>query len=149
MFTLQIACENAALPSRRELRSWVVAALQRSARLTMRIVDRREGRRLNRMFRGRDYATNVLTFVYPRTDRLEGDIALCAPVIAREARDQGKTIEAHFAHLVVHGVLHLQGFDHAKRAQARVMEVREVSILARLGFGDPYLAMPAQAAPRA
>jgi probable rRNA maturation factor len=97
-----------------------------------------EGRRLNRNFRGRDYATNVLTFAYADTQPLSGDIVLCAPVIAQEARAQGKALAAHYAHLVVHGVLHLQGYDHATHAQARAMEARETEIVTRLGYPDPY-----------
>jgi probable rRNA maturation factor len=138
VFTLQIACSADSLPARRRLRTWALAALSRSARITVRVVGRREGRRLNRMFRGRDYATNVLTFGYDGSSPLAGDIALCAPVIAQEARAQGKPLAAHYAHLMVHAALHLQGHDHAKRAEARRMEAREVAILARLGFDDPY-----------
>jgi len=138
VFTLQIACPADAIPPRRKLRAWTLAALARDARITVRVIGRREGRRLNRIFRGRDYATNVLTFAYDETKPLAGDIALCAPVIAREAREQGKAIAAHYAHLVVHAALHLQGHDHVKRADAERMEAREVAILARLGFDDPY-----------
>ena len=104
----------------------------------MRYVAEAEGRRLNREFRGRDYATNVLTFVYA-TRPLEGDIVICAPVVAREAREQGKPAEAHHAHLLVHGLLHLQGLDHeASPAAAKRMERRERAILRGLGFPDPY-----------
>ena len=98
---------------------------------------------MNRTYRGRDYATNVLTFVYAHDDGLSGDIALCAPVTAREAREQGKSIRAHYAHLLVHGVLHLQGYDHIATKEALVMEARERRILARLGYGDPYRSVPA------
>ena len=93
---------------------------------------------MNRHFRGRDLPTNVLTFVLRERPRLEGDIALCAPVIAREARVQGKSAAAHYAHLVVHGVLHLQGYDHETAREARAMERRESRVVARLGFPDPY-----------
>ena len=96
-----------------------------------------EGRRLNRAFRGRDYATNVLTFVYAKAP-LAGDIVICAPVVEREARRQGKPLAAHHAHLLVHGLLHLEGLDHERAGEARRMESRERSILAKLGFGDPY-----------
>ena len=96
-----------------------------------------EARRLNRDFRGKDYATNVLTFVYGDTP-LAGDIVICAPVVAREAREQGKAVAAHWAHLVVHGLLHLQGHDHERDDEARRMERREKRILAGLGFADPY-----------
>jgi len=126
------------LPSRAQLRRWAGAALERDARITVRIVGGREGRALNREFRGKDRATNVLAFTMRREPRLEGDLALCAPVIAREARAQGKSVPAHYAHLVVHGVLHLQGYDHESARGARVMERRESRIVTRLGFPDPY-----------
>jgi probable rRNA maturation factor len=102
---------------------------------TLRVVGAAEGRRLNRAFRGRDYATNVLSFSYGRG---RGDVALCHPVIAREAREQGKTLQAHYAHMVVHGLLHLRGLDHARRADAVRMERREIRILRSLGYPDPY-----------
>ena len=98
---------------------------------------------MNHEYRGRDYATNVLTFVYEHDARVSGDIALCAPVIAREAREQGKSIRAHYAHLLVHGVLHLQGYDHIAPKEAAFMEARETRILARLGYDDPYRSAPA------
>lgn len=136
-------------PSAVKLRRWAAAALRRSARVTLRLVGLREGKELNRTFRGRDYATNVLTFVY--SDRpLEGDIAICAPVVAREAADRGIERDAHYAHLTVHGMLHLQGFDHVKAADAVRMENLETRILAALGYADPYreIAAPARARPR-
>ena len=126
------------LPSRAQLRRWARAALERDARVTVRIVGGGEARRLNRDFRGSDHATNVLTFIMSDKPALAGDLALCAPVIAREARAQGKHIAAHYAHLVVHGVLHLQGYDHADPREARVMERRESRIVTLLGFPDPY-----------
>jgi probable rRNA maturation factor len=126
------------LPTPAQLRRWARAALGRDARVTVRIVGGTEGRALNRSFRGRDYATNVLTFTMRERPALEGDLALCAPVIAREARAQGKSLAAHYAHLVVHGVLHLQGHDHATRREARRMERRESRIVTALGFPDPY-----------
>ena len=110
----------------------------------MRVVGAREGRTLNRRYRGRDYATNVLTFIYGAKRGLNGDIALCAPVIAKEARAQGKALEAHYAHLLVHGVLHLQGFDHENAQEAAAMEARETAILAALGYANPYAALPAK-----
>jgi probable rRNA maturation factor len=110
--------------------------------VTIRYVAAAEGRRLNREFRGKDYATNVLTFAYGREPggALAGDIVICAPVVAREAREQGKEVAAHHAHMLVHGLLHLQGLDHERARDARRMERREREILARLGFGDPYAA---------
>jgi probable rRNA maturation factor len=142
VFTLQVACDAAGIPPRRKLRDWARAALKRHARVTVRIVGAREGRKLNRMFRGRDYATNVLTFAYEDERPLAGDIVLCAPVVAREARGQAKALDAHYAHLIVHGMLHMQGHDHIARADAAVMEAREIAILARLGYGNPYRAAP-------
>jgi probable rRNA maturation factor len=126
------------LPSRQRIRSWAKAALQTDAQVALRLVGSREGRRLNRDFRGKDYATNVLTFAYPETRPLSGDIVLCAPVIAIEARAQRKAIEAHYAHLVVHGMLHLQGYDHEDNDDARVMEALEAEIVMKLGYADPY-----------
>jgi probable rRNA maturation factor len=107
--------------------------------VTVRIVGLREGEALNRMFRGRAGATNVLSFPYATGHSLQGDIVLCHPVAQREARAQGKTTAAHYAHLVVHGILHLRGFDHAQRAAAARMEANERRILRRLGYPDPYV----------
>ena len=134
----QYGIKAGSLPSRAQLRRWARAALERDARVTVRIVGGGEARTLNRDFRGADHATNVLTFVMRDRPALEGDLALCAPVIAREARAQGKSLSAHYAHLVVHGVLHLQGYDHATAREARIMERRESRIITTLGFPDPY-----------
>jgi probable rRNA maturation factor len=106
------------------------------ADITLRIVDRAESQKLNRRFRKKNYATNVLSFPYGRGS---GDIVMCHPVIVREAREQGKTLRAHYAHLVVHGILHLRGHDHLRRSAAARMEQAEIRILRRLGFGDPYV----------
>jgi probable rRNA maturation factor len=134
---IQRASRASHIPPDAVLRRWARAALERPAEVVLRFVGEAEGRRLNREFRGRDYATNVLTFVYsPRP--LQGDIVVCAPVVAREARAQGLAIESHHAHMLVHGLLHLQGLDHESDAQARAMERRERRVLARLGFPDPY-----------
>jgi probable rRNA maturation factor len=135
--TIQRASRAAHIPSDARLRRWSRAALARKASVTLRFVAEAEGRRLNREFRGRDYATNVLTFVYD-DDGLAGDVVICAPVVAREARAQGKALEAHYAHLVVHGLLHLQGHEHEAAREAEAMERRERRILGRLGFADPY-----------
>ena len=135
--SIQRISRAAHIPSDSLLRRWARAALERPATVTLRIVAAAEARRLNRQFRGKDYATNVLTFVYDG-DALAGDVVLCAPVVAREAKEQGKPIAAHWAHLVVHGLLHLQGHDHEKPREAGRMEGRERRILAALGFGDPY-----------
>jgi probable rRNA maturation factor len=136
--TVQYAVNRRGLPSRARLRRWAHAALERSACVTVRVVGTMEARALNRHFRGRDHPTNVLTFILRKRPRLEGDIALCAPVIAREARAQGKSAEAHYAHLMVHGILHLQGYDHETEREARAMERQESRVVARLGFPDPY-----------
>ena len=126
------------MPGRGALRRWAAAALEREARVTLRFVDGREGRTLNRRHRRRDRATNVLTFVYDDGVSLAGDIVLCAPVVAKEARAQRKTLAAHYAHLVIHGMLHLQGFDHENERDARRMERLESRILATLGYAGPY-----------
>ncbi len=136
--SVQFASNAAGLPTRPQVRRWVKAALDVDAVVTVRFVDAIEGRALNAEFRGKDYATNVLTFVYDDDDPRAGDIVLCAPVVRREAQDQGKPLAAHYAHLVVHGMLHFQGLDHERAADAAVMEAREVDILARLGVPDPY-----------
>lgn len=108
--------------------------------MTLRFVGSAEGRRLHREFRGGDYATNVLTFVYDPGlgNALSGDLVLCVPVLKREARQQKKTLRAHCAHLVIHGALHLQGYDHVSDKDARVMEALETRLLGTLGYGDPY-----------
>lgn len=135
--SIQRSSRASHLPSDRELRRWAGQALSRSGSITLRYVGEAEGRRLNREYRGGDYATNVLSFAYG-TAPPAGDIVICAPVVAREARAQGKSVKAHHAHLLVHGLLHLAGFDHGRAADARAMERRERRILARLGFEDPY-----------
>ncbi len=124
-------------PSAALLRRYARDAFEGSKRadITLRIVGRAEGRKLNKRFRKRNYATNVLSFPCGKGN---GDIVLCHPVIAKEARAQGKTLRAHYAHLVVHGVLHLRGHDHLRADQAARMERAEIRILRRLGFDDPY-----------
>ena len=136
--SVQYGTAGDTLPSRQRLRSWAQAALLADAQVTLRLVGAREGRKLNRDFRGRDYATNVLTFVYPDIEPLSGDIVLCAPVIAKEARMQRKRVDAHYAHLVAHGMLHLQGYDHENAKDAEVMETLEAEIVMKLGYADPY-----------
>ncbi len=136
--TLQVAT-SARAPTAARVRRWVAAARAGAAEITVRIVGAREGRSLNRRFRGKDYATNVLAFPYGRRGgALAGDVVLCAPVIAREARDQAKDLTAHYAHLTVHGVLHLRGHDHHEAREAERMERAERAILRRLGYPDPY-----------
>lgn len=131
---------KAVLP-RATLSRWVKAALFADAALTLRFVDADEGRMLNRTYRGKDYATNVLTFAYAESesDPVSGDIILCCPVVEREAREQGKELRAHYAHLIVHGVLHAQGYDHQTEAEAGEMEGIETELLTGMGFPDPYL----------
>ncbi len=133
---------KAELPGRADFRRWAKAALRGDVAAALRIVDAEEGRALNRDYRGKDYATNVLTFEYgpdPETGALTGDIVLCAPVVAKEAKDQGKPLAAHYAHLTVHGMLHLQGYDHETgQADALAMEAVESFIMQVLGFPDPY-----------
>ena len=133
--SVQYASSEASIPARHRFRRWVSSALDAPAQITIRIVDLDEGRSLNREFRGKDYATNVLTFVY---ESGVGDIVICAPVIAREAMEQKKPLESHYAHMTVHGVLHLQGYDHEEENDAQIMEAREQAIMARLGYADPY-----------
>ena len=109
-----------------------------TAEITVRIVDAEEGQALNRDYRKKDYATNVLTFDYTQEPVVTADLVLCAPVVAAEAKEQGKTLEEHYAHLLVHGALHAQGWDHDEEEDAQVMELRESEIMARLGFANPY-----------
>jgi len=136
--TVQYGVRSAQLPSRARLRKWAHTALRRTAAVTLRIIGAREARGLNRRFRRRDCATNVLTFAYPEQRPFAGDIAICAPVAAREARARGISCDAHYAHLVIHGMLHLQGFDHENERDARRMERLEARILTKLGYPDPY-----------
>ena len=131
--------DRALLPRHRVAR-WLRAALERPARITVRIVGAEEGRALNRAYRGKDYATNVLTFDYRREPVVEADLVLCAPVLREEAAAQGRALEAHYAHLVVHGALHAEGYDHEASADAAAMERRESSIMRTLGYDDPYRA---------
>jgi probable rRNA maturation factor len=137
---VQTGVDDDELPGRSTLRRWAASALERDAAVTLRFVDGREGRALNRRFRARDYATNVLTFVYDEGASLSGDIVLCASVVRKEARAQRKPLAAHYAHLVIHGMLHLQGYDHERDDDAARMERRETALLRELGYGDPYAA---------
>ncbi len=123
---------------RHKVARWVRAALERPARIAVRVVGEAEARALNRDYRGKDYATNVLTFDYEREPLVVADLVLCAPVLAREAREQRLDLVAHYAHLLVHGTLHAQGWDHERAADARAMEARESALLVALGFADPY-----------
>lgn len=141
--SVQYACNTAALPLRPQLRAWVRAALdvdgKRGGQITVRLVDADEGQVLNKDFRGKDYATNVLSFPYASEPVICGDLVICAPVVEREAAEQGKALEAHYAHLVIHGILHLQGYDHETGKKAALkMESLECTILSALGYDDPY-----------
>jgi probable rRNA maturation factor len=148
---LQIASQASRLPSAAQFRTWCEAALrQRTAdsELTIRLVDEGEGRELNRTYRQRDYATNVLSFPADLPDELDGiplldipllgDLVICVPVVEREAGEQHKSLDAHWAHLVIHGCLHLLGYDHLEDAEAEEMEALERALLAELGHPDPY-----------
>lgn len=139
-FATKAFVEHKALLARATVTRWVKAALFADAELTFRFVDADEGRALNRSYRGKDYATNVLTFAYAESedDPVSGDIVLCCPVVEREAEEQGKPLEAHYAHLIVHGVLHAQGYDHEEDDEAAEMEGIETDVLGALGFPDPY-----------
>ncbi|MDD2721375.1 MAG: rRNA maturation RNase YbeY [Gallionella sp.] len=126
------------LPARPQWRRWIKAALQCDLSMTLRIVDEAEGRELNKAYRGRDYATNVLTFVYDDTEPLSGDVVICAPVVAREAAEQGKSLQAHCAHMAIHAALHLQGYDHEDDDEAAEMEALESALMVKLRYPDPY-----------
>ena len=150
---VQYAVDAENLPTRSQFRRWIKAALQRDVHITLRIVGETEGRALNKSFRGKDYATNVLTFVYDDAQTppglplsgeesvLSGDIVICAPVVEREAHAQHKELHAHYAHLAIHAALHLQGYDHENEADAATMEACETALLAKLGYADPYQAV--------
>lgn len=149
---LQIACETPHLPAEADFAHWVSAALQAAGyqppaglpiEITLRVVDRDESRSLNHTYRGKDKPTNVLSFPFDGPEgiplALLGDLVICAPLVAQESQEQNKTGRTHWAHLVVHGTLHLLGFDHVEEDEAAEMEALEVQILARLGIADPYV----------
>jgi probable rRNA maturation factor len=137
--SLQFAdARHRALLPRHAVARFVRAALANPGEITVRIVDAEEGRALNREYRGRDYATNVLTFDYQHAPVVLADLILCAPVVEQEAQAERKPLLAHYAHLLVHGTLHAQGHDHEDEAEARVMEARESELLQAMGFADPY-----------
>jgi probable rRNA maturation factor len=145
---IQYAVSRRGVPSAASFRRWVDAATKKEAgSICIRIVGSAESRELNRQWRQKDKPTNVLSFPYslPKAQGLAsnasplGDLVICAPVVAREAREQGKALSAHWAHMVIHGTLHLQGYDHVNNRDAKKMEAREVEILARFGYQDPYV----------
>ncbi|MDP3421657.1 MAG: rRNA maturation RNase YbeY [Thiobacillus sp.] len=146
-FSLSVQFASAAteLPRRAQVRRWVAAALERPAEITVRIVDADEAQALNQDYRHKGYVPNVLTFEYGEIGRdstgrgvLGGDVVICAPVVEREAREQGKPLQHHYAHMTIHGVLHLQGHDHLDPAEANIMESREIAILKRFHIPNPY-----------
>lgn len=137
--TIQYASEADNIPSASQFRKWAKAALRVDTEVTIRIVDAEEGQMLNNTYRGKNYATNVLTFPLTEEPHLMGDIIICAPVVATEAEAQNKSLEAHYAHLTVHGILHLHGYDHEVEAQAELMEGLETAIVTKLGYASPYL----------
>lgn len=137
--SVQYPAGSAGAPTRPQVRRWVRASCAMPAEVAVRFVDGDEGRELNRDYRDKDYATNVLSFPYECGERVQGDLVLCREVVEREAREQGKAPEAHYAHMVVHGMLHLQGHDHETgREDAERMEALERRILDALGYPDPY-----------
>ena len=143
--SVQFASEAADLPGRAQVRRWVASALEHSAEITVRIVDADEAQALNTDYRQKDYVPNVLTFEYGEIGHddqgramLGGDVVICAPVVEREAREQGKPLKDHYAHMTIHGVLHLQGYDHIEPADADIMESRETAILKRFHIPNPY-----------
>ncbi|MDF1781999.1 MAG: rRNA maturation RNase YbeY [Alcanivoracaceae bacterium] len=157
MIDVQIGCDDSLLgevPNEAQLSDWAQQALnaacandeQRNGDITVRIVDAEESQALNNEYRGKDKPTNVLSFPFEMPEGLPadamsallGDIAICVPVVTQEAHEQGKTLTAHWAHMIVHGVLHLLGYDHIDDADAEKMELLEITILANIGFADPY-----------
>ena len=136
--SLQYACNLEDLPLRADFVRWARAALIGGGEVTIRLVDADEGRALNNEYRGKDYATNVLSFPYESEPVITGDLVICTEVVAKEAGEQNKPLVSHYAHLTVHGMLHLQGWDHDNDADAEAMENEEKEILAALGYPDPY-----------
>jgi probable rRNA maturation factor len=138
--SVQFASEADDLPSRAQIRRWVAAALEHPAEITVRIVDAEEAQALNQDYRSKGYVPNVLTFEYGEISPgvLGGDVVICAPVVEREAREQGKPLKDHYAHMTVHGVLHLLGYDHIEPADADIMESREIAILKHFRIPNPY-----------
>lgn len=140
---IKLSVQNASIatqiPTKVQFKKWAKATLRVDAEVTIRIVDEQESKALNSAYRGKDYATNVLTFPLSEEPHLMGDIVLCAPVVVAEAKAQNKALEAHYAHLTLHGILHLHGYDHENDEQAALMESIEVTTLQKLGYANPYL----------
>ena len=138
LFSVTYACDRTGLPSTQQLRRWVMAALRVDAEINVLIAEREEATQLNQQYRGKDYAPNVLTFAFSEDPMVAADIMICAPVVKEEAQQQGKSLMSHFAHMMVHGVLHAQGYDHEVEAQAELMEQIEIQTLTKLGYANPY-----------
>ena len=136
--SVRYSCKSTDQPTRQQVRQWVRAVEPGAAQIAVCFVAEAEGRELNANYRGKDYPTNVLSFPYETEPVLLGDLVLCWPVVEREAAEQGKTVEAHTAHLIIHGVLHLQGWDHESDDDALQMETEEREIMHALGYPDPY-----------
>jgi probable rRNA maturation factor len=136
--SVQYACNREGLPLRADFVRWARAALVGGGEVTIRLVEPDEGQTLNKEYRGKDYATNVLSFPYDSEPLVMGDLVICPCVVAREAAEQNKALDAHYAHLTVHGMLHLQGWDHEGDDDAQAMENEETEILAAMGYPDPY-----------
>lgn len=137
--SIQFASDDQHISSADHFRKWAKAALRVDTEVTIRIVDETESRMLNLTYRNKDYATNVLTFALTEEPHLMGDIIICAPIVAKEAHAQHKDLMAHYAHLTVHGILHLHGYDHETDPQAELMEALETAIVMKLGYPSPYL----------
>lgn len=135
---VQYASKIIGLPTATQFKRWARNTIRVDSEITLRIVDEAEGRELNKTYRQKDYATNVLTFPLAEEPFIMADIVICATVVAKEAKEQKKTLEAHFAHLTAHGILHAHGYDHEIQEQAELMESIETQILTKLGYADPY-----------
>lgn len=134
----QNMCKFPQLPAKRTMQRWMSKAIERDTQVTVRFVELEEGRELNRMYRHKDYATNVLTFDYTYEPVVTADIVICVPVLEKQAREQNKTFKEHLAHLLIHAVLHAHGYDHLEEEEALEMESRETQIMLGLKFPDPY-----------
>jgi len=139
VISIQDMVHKKSILKKTECLKWLTPVIDKNAEITIRIVDSEESKSLNTMYRKKNYSTNVLSFLIDETSHLIGDIVLCAPVIEKEAFEQAKSIEAHYAHLIIHGALHLYGYDHENKKDADMMEAREIKILSGLGFKNPYL----------
>ncbi|MEI6868439.1 MAG: rRNA maturation RNase YbeY [Methylophilaceae bacterium] len=139
VISIQDMVHKKSILKKTECLKWLAPVIDKNAEITIRIVDSEESKSLNTMYRKKNYSTNVLSFLIDETSHLIGDIVLCAPVIEKEAFEQAKSIEAHYAHLIIHGALHLYGYDHENKKDADMMEAKEIKILSGLGFKNPYL----------